>query len=65
MRTTAFILPLFAALITIPPAGDEPEPASCKQYRSQQAQCARDGCDALGLERLRKECLKDGGPHVR
>ena len=59
------LLPLFAGLITIPPAADEPEPMSCKQLRAQQKQCALDGCDARALERLRKQCLQDGGPHVR
>ena len=56
---------VLTGLVTTPPAGDEPEPPSCQQYRAKQQQCAMDGCDAPALEHLRKECLRDGGPHVR
>jgi hypothetical protein len=63
--TAHVILLVFAGLITIPPAGDEPEQASCKQYWAQRSQCARGRCDAPAQERLRKECLRDGVPHVR
>ena len=67
MRVTArhMISLVLAGLITIPPAGDEPEPALCKQYWAQRSQCARVRCDAPLLERLRKECLRDGVLHVR
>jgi hypothetical protein len=42
--------------------GAEPQrPYSCRLLDDAQRQCAFGGCDARLLERLRRECLRDGG----
>jgi len=56
---------IFAVLILIPPAGGQSEPPSCQQYWARQSQCGRGRCDAPSLERLRKECLREGRPQLR
>jgi hypothetical protein len=38
------------------------EPYSCRLYRDEQRKCAFNAqCDRRPLERLRNECLRDGG----
>jgi hypothetical protein len=39
----------------------ETRPYSCRLYDDAQRKCAFGQCDAREIERLRKECLRDGG----
>jgi hypothetical protein len=41
-------------------AGSEP-PYSCRLLYDEQKKCAFGSCDTRVLERLRNECLRDGG----
>jgi hypothetical protein len=55
---------LFTALHYIPPAhGAEPStrPYSCRLLDDAERACAFGACDQRERERLRKECLRDGG----
>jgi hypothetical protein len=57
-------LMLAIALVTALPAiAAEPErrPYSCRLLDDEQQKCAFGPCDARTLERLRNECLRDGG----
>jgi hypothetical protein len=43
-------------------AADPPqEPYSCRLFADEQKKCAFGSCDPRTLERLKKECLRDGG----
>jgi hypothetical protein len=53
-----------AALAGAVPAIAAPEqgrPYSCRLLDDEQRKCAFGQCDARTIERLRKECLRDGG----
>jgi hypothetical protein len=39
----------------------EPRPYSCRLLDDEQRKCAFGSCDARTVERLRNECLRDGG----
>jgi hypothetical protein len=39
----------------------ETRPYSCRLLDDAQRKCAFDACDARETDRLRKECLRDGG----
>jgi hypothetical protein len=57
------ILMLVLALLGAAPAiAAEPDrPCSCRLFDDEQRKCAFGSCDARTVERLRKECLRDGG----
>jgi hypothetical protein len=38
-----------------------PPPYSCRLFYDEQRKCAFGGCDRRVFERLRNECLRDGG----
>jgi hypothetical protein len=43
-------------------AAEQPQrPYSCRLLDDEQRKCAFGSCDARTLDRLRKECLRDGG----
>jgi hypothetical protein len=43
-------------------AADPPrEPYSCRLFADEQRKCAFGSCDRRTVERLRNECLRDGG----
>lgn len=54
-----------AAAVTAAAAGDPNpprEPYSCRQYHEAERNCGAFGnCDAKILERLKRDCLRDGG----
>ena len=53
---------LFSALYIPPAHGAEPgRPYSCRLLDDAQRKCAFGACDARETDRLRKECLRDGG----
>jgi hypothetical protein len=57
-------LRLALALVGAMPAiAAEPEhqPYSCKLLDGEQRKCAFGQCDVRTIDRLRKECLRDGG----
>jgi hypothetical protein len=74
-RDVSRITPRFAIIVAIvlglfygamwlwPPArGAEPaRPYSCRLLDDEQKKCAFGSCDARTVDRLRKECLRDGG----
>jgi hypothetical protein len=48
------------------PAQPEPQrPYSCRLLHDEQRKCAFGACDQRTIERLRKECLRDGGAAVK
>jgi hypothetical protein len=54
-------LALIGALpVTAAPAQPE-RPYSCRLLDDEQKKCAFGSCEARTVERLRKECLRDGG----
>jgi hypothetical protein len=58
------ILLLALALVAAVPAiaAEAPQrPYSCRLLDDEQRKCAFGSCDARTVERLRKECLRDGG----
>ena len=55
---------LILALVAAMPAlayPQETRPYSCRLLDDEQRKCAFGACDARTIERLRKECLRDGG----
>ena len=57
-------LMLASALVaSVPAIAAEPpqRPYSCRLLDDEQRKCAFGACDARTLDRLRKECLRDGG----
>lgn len=52
-----------AAWLAVPVFAAEPPevPYSCRQLYAEQKRCAFGSCDRRVLERLTKECLRDGG----
>lgn len=54
-------LALLIALLTTPAAASEP-PYSCRLLYAEQSKCSMEAkCDTRVLDRLRRECLRDGG----
>jgi hypothetical protein len=43
------------------PGADSQRPYSCRLYDDAQRKCAFGSCDARTVERLKHECLRDGG----
>ena len=65
-RMLAYVNALLAVAIAIsaPARAAPPEqsrPYSCRLLDDEQRKCAFGSCDARATERLRKECLRDGG----
>jgi hypothetical protein len=59
MRLIAWSL---AALVAISGAAAAAEtPYSCRLYYDEQKKCSFGSCDAHALQRLKNECLRDGG----
>jgi hypothetical protein len=53
---------ILAVLFGAPPApAGTPIPYSCRLFHEEEHKCAFGACDKRVLERLRKECLRDGG----
>jgi hypothetical protein len=59
------VLVLAAVLAASAPIGAigaaDPVPYSCRLYYDEQKKCAFGSCDRRALDRLRNECLRDGG----
>ena len=51
------------ALMAVPVQADELKrvPYSCRELYDEQKKCAFGSCDKRVIERLTKECLRDGG----
>ena len=68
-RLTLVIKPAVSALLVVAvaasaparTAGPEQRPYSCRLLDDEQRKCAFGSCDARTLNRLRNECLRDGG----
>ena len=64
MTRLAALLALLCAAASPTGAADQPReqrPYSCRLLDDEQRKCAFGQCDAREIERLRKECLRDGG----
>ena len=64
MTRLAALLALLCAAASPAGAADqqrEQRPYSCRLYDDAQRQCAFGACDRRAIERLRNECLRDGG----
>jgi hypothetical protein len=50
-------------MAAFPASAAEPpqRPYSCRLYDDEQRKCAFGSCDARAIDRLRNECLRDGG----
>jgi hypothetical protein len=59
-RLALLALALVCAAATPAGAADQ-APYSCRLYDDAQRQCAFGSCDQRLLDRLRRECLRDGG----
>jgi hypothetical protein len=59
MRTVLILALMLAALPTR--AADRQPPYSCQLLYDEHKKCAFGNCDRRGIERLTKECLRDGG----
>jgi hypothetical protein len=60
----AFAIMIIAAVAASAARAAPPEqsrPYSCRLLDDEQRKCAFGPCDARTLDRLRKECLRDGG----
>jgi hypothetical protein len=60
----AVIAAVLAVILTwAPPArgGEAQSPYSCRLLYDEQKKCAFGSCDKRAIERLRNECLRDGG----
>jgi hypothetical protein len=59
----ASVLLALAVVSAVPAIAAEPpqRPYSCQLYDDAQRKCAFGQCDPREIERLRKECLRDGG----
>jgi hypothetical protein len=54
----AAVVAVSAPSLAAPP---EQRPYSCRLLDDEQRKCAFGSCDARTVDRLRKECLRDGG----
>jgi hypothetical protein len=62
MRRSRLILWTLAATVAASPAlAAQQRPYSCRLYDDEQRKCAFGSCDARTVDRLRNECLRDGG----
>lgn len=64
MRPLILVALAVAAVATAAAADSPPprEPYSCRQYHEAERNCGAFGnCDAKILERLKRDCLRDGG----
>ena len=64
-----FVLALVAVPVPTSQANENQRPFSCRLLSDEQRKCASGSCDARTVERLKRECLRDGGsallfPHV-
>ena len=57
----AVALALITAVSPIRAAQQHLPPISCRRLHDEQEKCAFGGCDRRVVERLRRECLHDGG----
>ena len=60
MKPIIFALALAAAAPTWA-AEPQREPYSCRLYADEEKKCAFGSCDRRAVERLKRECLRDGG----
>jgi hypothetical protein len=61
-RIDAGLLALSLTLAVPAWAADPPkEPYSCRLFADEQRKCAFGSCDPRTIERLKRECLRDGG----
>jgi hypothetical protein len=60
---TRHLILAIALVAALPATAAEPlqRPYSCRLLDDEQRKCAFGPCDARTLDRLRKECLRDGG----
>jgi hypothetical protein len=58
---TIFALALTAMPVLAPLANENQRPFSCRLLADEQRKCARESCDQQAIERLKRECLRDGG----
>jgi hypothetical protein len=59
---TKILMLALALLGAVPAVAAEPDrPYSCRLLDGEQRKCAFGACDSRTVERLRKECLRDGG----
>jgi hypothetical protein len=60
---TKHLMLALALVASVPVIAAEPpqRPYSCRLLDDEQRKCAFGPCDARTLDRLRKECLRDGG----
>lgn len=52
---------LLGVLVAHPAASAPRDPYSCRLFWDAQRQCAFGSCDDRRLQRLRRECIRDGG----
>jgi hypothetical protein len=57
----ALLMVVMAASASASAAPPEQRPYSCRLLDDEQRKCAFGACDARTVDRLRKECLRDGG----
>jgi opacity protein-like surface antigen len=60
-RLTALVLAAVLAASASAAAAADPVPYSCRLYYDEQKKCAFGQCDRRALDRLKNECLRDGG----
>jgi hypothetical protein len=60
---TKYLMLALALVAAVPAISAEPpqRPYSCRLLDDEQRKCAFGSCDKRTVERLRKECLRDGG----
>jgi hypothetical protein len=56
-----FALALAAMPVLAPLANENQRPFSCRLIADEQRKCTRESCDQQVIERLKRECLRDGG----
>lgn len=62
MMPVILAMVLVAAIPAASLAGETPQtPYSCQLLYDEQRKCGFGACDKRALERLRRECLRDGG----
>jgi len=55
------VLALVAVPVPAPQANENQRPFSCRLLTDEQKKCAFGSCDQRVVERLKRECLRDGG----
>ena len=56
-----FALAIAAMPVLAPLANENQRPFSCRLLIAEQRKCAFESCDQRTVERLKRECLRDGG----